>query len=173
MNILERLSSLNRDLLYEEDMDRVLNRLMDTALELAHAQNGFLILKSQGEKGPFPGYHVEVARNISKEALESEEFKISLSAIREAMEKGEPVLSDNALTDSRFRDAKSVQLHQLKSILALPVMGKDGVMGVFYLDQPLETGMLDPETMTALKTFSDLSALALSDPVLVAGERDC
>jgi Nif-specific regulatory protein len=161
MNILERLSSLNRELLYEEDMDRVLNRLMDTALELAKAQNGFLILKSEGSGGPLPGYSVVVARNISKEALESDEFKISLSAIREAMEKREPVLTDNALQDARFRDAKSVQLHQLKSILALPVMGKEEVMGVFYLDQPLETGLIDSETLAALKTFSDLSALAV------------
>ncbi|MFO1518301.1 MAG: sigma-54 dependent transcriptional regulator [bacterium] len=167
MNILERLSSLNRELLYEEDMERVLNRLMDTALELAHAQNGFLVLKSAEEGGALPGFSVSVARNFSKEALESEEFKISLSAIREAMEKGEAVLTDNALADPRFRDAKSVQLHQLKSILALPVIGKDEVMGVFYLDQPLESGLIDPETLTALKTFSDLAALALQKAKMI------
>jgi len=161
MNILEKLSAINRQLLRTDDMDKVLKSLMDAAIEISQAKNGLLLLKSDAEDGPTPGYSVVVSKNISKNDLEKEEFVVSLSAVKEAAESGEAVVTDNALQDPRFKGSKSVELHHLKSILAVPLKDAKGVMGVFYLDNQLDAGIFSDETVAALKAFADQAALAL------------
>lgn len=161
MQILESLAAISRELLCEDDMDRVLKHLMDAAMRLASAENGFLVLRSDSQEGPIPGFTVVVAQNINKEMLDKEDFAVSRSAIRQAMELGQPVVTDNALADPRFSQAKSVQLHELKSILALPVKGRRGVLGVFYLDHRFEMGLFAGEKLAVLQAFADQAALAL------------
>src|SRR6185295_9684464 len=102
--------------------------LMDAALELSGAKNGLLLLKAESEEGPLPGYRVVTAKNLSQSDLGTESFTVSLSAVREAAETGNPVVTDNALQDPRFQKSKSVALHGLKSILALPLKDASGVM---------------------------------------------
>jgi len=167
MQILESLALISRELLLEDDMDRVLKNLMDAAMRLSGAENGFLVLRSEDSEGPIPGFSVVVARNVAKEALESKEFAFSLSAIRQAMESGQPVVTDNALQDPRFSQAKSVQLHELKSILALPVNGRRGILGVFYLDHRFEAALFDEEQLKALRAFADQAALALQKAQMI------
>jgi len=164
-----RLSDLNRELLRESDMDIVLRRLMDSAMEIAKAQRGFLLLKSDtpAPGGPIPGFDVVVARNINRESLKTAQDALSLSVVQRAMEAAAPVATDNALQDPRFRDAKSVHLGQLRSILALPVHGRDGVAGVFYLDHPLKDGLFQDDLLRALKLFAELASLALQKGALI------
>lgn len=159
--ILKDLNALNEALLQEDNMGRLLRRLMDSAMHLARAENGFLLLKSGSVNGPFPGFEVVVARNMSKKALATDEYALSLSAVRRALDAREPIVTDNALQDPRFQEAKSVRLHGLKSILALPVVGTEGTLGVFYLDHPLETGLFGEETLEVMRTFAGIAALAL------------
>jgi transcriptional regulator with GAF, ATPase, and Fis domain len=161
MNILEKLSGLNRQLLQTDDMNAVLKNLLDAALEISGARNGLLLLKDESDGGPLPGFGVVTAKNLSQSDLGKDDFVVSLSAVKEAAETGEPVVTDNALQDPRFRKSKSVELHSLKSILALPLKDAGGVMGVFYLDNPLDAGIFSDETVSALKAFGDLAALAL------------
>ncbi len=161
VSILEDLADLNRELLEETDMDALLKRLMDKALEIAKAENGFLVLKAENEAGPLPGFRLAVARNMSKKALEKEEYLPSLSAVKRAMQTGLPFVTDNAVADPVFKNAKSVHLQQLKSIIALPVVGSEGVLGVFYLDHRFLRGLFEGETLAALKAFAGIAALAL------------
>jgi transcriptional regulator with GAF, ATPase, and Fis domain len=165
MNVLEKLSAINRSLLTEDDMERVLKRLMDAAVEISGAKNGLLLLKGEGEgegeDGPVPGYSVVTAKNLSGKDLEKDEFVVSLSAVKEAVETGEPVVTDNALQDPRFKASKSVELHRLKSILTVPLKDAKGVAGVLYLDHPLDSGVFSDEAVSALKAFADQAALAL------------
>ncbi len=142
-------------------MQKVLKRLMDAAIEISQAKNGLLLLKSEADDGPIPGYSVVVAKNLSQSDLEKDDFVVSLSAVKEATETGEAVVTDNALQDPRFKQSKSVELHHLKSILALPLRDSSGVMGVFYLDNALDAGVFSDAAVGALKAFADQAALAL------------
>lgn len=161
MNILEKLSALNRQLLQTDDMNVVFKGLMDAALEISGAKNGLLLLRDEASEGPVSGYKVVMARNLSHEDLGKDDFTVSLSAVKEASETGEPVVTDNALQDPRFQKSKSVELHHLKSILALPLKDASGVMGVFYLDNPLDVGIFSDEAISSLRAFADVAALAL------------
>jgi transcriptional regulator with GAF, ATPase, and Fis domain len=160
--LMEDFADLNLTLLEEdEDMDRVLGRLMDAGLSLGRAENGLLLLQSDTAGGPLPGFSVAAARHLDPGVLDREDYTASLSAVRRAMKTGQPVVTDNALQDPAFRNAKSVQLQGLRSILALPVPGDRGPAGVFYLDHRMEEGLFQGEHLAALKAFATVAALAL------------
>jgi len=165
---LPLLTSLNEDLLHEEDMHRVLNRLMDAAMRISGADCGFLVLRGGEAGGPIPGFEIAVARNVAKQELQTDVYAFSLSAVRRALQTGRLVVTDNALVDPLFRDARSVQLQQLKSIAALPVRGTEGVLGVFYLDHRFQQGLFEGELLELLETFASIAGLALQKGRLVS-----
>lgn len=164
---LALLTELNHDLLTEEDIGKILSRLMDAAMRLAKAESGFLVLKKDpsaegAEAGPLPGYGIAVARNVTTQDLQTDVYTFSLSAVRRALFSAQPVVTDNALLDPAFKEARSVHLRQLKSILALPVLDASGKpIGVFYLDHRFEEGLFEGALLEALKAFAGLAALAL------------
>lgn len=159
--LITELKEFNRELLLEANMEKLLKRLLEKAVELSGAENGLLLLKSDNAEGPLPGFRVAAAKQIPKKTIESEEFRPSLSAVKRALASGQTVITDNALLDRDFRQARSVQLQQLRSILALPLHGSEEILGVFYLDHRAQEGLFQPETLKILELFADMAALAL------------
>ena len=114
-------------------------------MDISKAERGFLVTREE---------EVKTARNLSKEFLKGNEFKMSLSAVREAIQKGEPVLTDNAALDPRFKSAASVQEMDLKSICVLPLKTREGVIGVLYLDHPYQAQIFRGADLSVLPTHS-------------------
>jgi len=167
MDVLQKLTAITKELLSSNILDQVLVKLMDYAMELSKADRGFLVIRNPQSPGPIPGYEIKVARNVSKELIEKQDSSISLSAIREAMQTGEALVTDNALQDSRFETAESVHQLELKSILALPLKGTKGVIGALYLDHRYETNLFRGTDLNVLQMFADQSALALQKAQMV------
>lgn len=176
-SVFERLKELNAELLKEEDMKRVLKRLMDSAVELSRAENGFLLVRSEAlgvsetVHPSLPGFVVAAAKNVRKQEI-GRENSMSLTAVRQAIETGRLILTSNAQQDERFRDANSVLLGGLRSILALPLKGPAGILGVFYLDHRMEVGVFEEEILPALETFAGIAALALQKGRMIEDLRN-
>jgi len=163
-DFLKSLKSINREILREDNMTRVLRGLMDSAIRLSGAENGFLVLKCGAEEssaGPLPGYEVVVERNMDHKEIVSGADGFSLSAVRHALQSGETLVTDNALLDPVFKNSKSVHARKLKSILALPIHGTEGVLGVFYLDHRFQDGLFEGDVLEVMEVFSGVAALAL------------
>ncbi len=167
MDILQKLNAINKELLAATQLDQVLVKIMDTAMELSKAERGYLLIRSETGGGPLPGFEVKVARNVAKELIESKDFAMSVSAVREAMNTREPVVTDNALKDSRFEEAESVHQFELKSIVALPLKGTKDVIGALYLDHRYETNIFRGADLAVLQMFTDQAALALQKAQMI------
>lgn len=166
-SVFERLKELNAELLQEDDMKRVLKRLMDSAVELSRAENGFLVVRAEvfglveAASSPIPGFVVAASKNVRKQDIGRSEFAMSLTAVRQAIETGKPILTDNAQQDERFREANSVLLGGLRSLIAIPLKGPSEILGVFYLDHRMEVGVFDEGSLPTLETFAGIATLAL------------
>ncbi|HKY62354.1 MAG TPA: sigma 54-interacting transcriptional regulator [bacterium] len=167
MDLLQKLAAITAELLRSNRLDDVLVKLMDTAMELSKAERGFLVVRSENKEGPLPGYEIKVARNLARELIEKEDSSLSLSAVREAVQSGSPVLTDNALQDERFETAESVHALELKSILVLPLKATQGVIGALYLDHRYQTNLFKPGDLVALQAFADQAALALQKAQMI------
>jgi hypothetical protein len=93
---LERLAEVNKALNTERDTQRLLELIVDSAIELTGAARGFLIL--------FDGRSEEfrAARNIDESTIRNPEFEISHSVARRVVQEGRPILTANAIDDPRL-----------------------------------------------------------------------
>ena len=78
--------------------ERVLEEVMDSLIELMHAERGFLMLREAN------GELVEqVARRIDHSNLDKEEFKVSHTIVDKVVATGEAILTTNAQEDRALR----------------------------------------------------------------------
>ncbi|HKX12645.1 MAG TPA: sigma 54-interacting transcriptional regulator, partial [bacterium] len=155
-------AKINKRLNEERDFAQVLDQVMDAAMSLAGAERGFLLLReAERAEQILPGFKIETARNLKRENLNSEEFKISLSVVQEALRRRVCLLTDDAQADPSFRHSESIQRYGLRSILALPLIGSAACLGVLYLDHRFEIGAFSEEKLLFLKAFADQAVLAI------------
>ncbi len=171
MDILQKLHGITKDLLGSNNVDEVLQQIMDAAMQLSGAERGFLLIKAEDPDSPVAGYSVKVARNISKDLLEGDDFRVSLSAVGEVVKNGQPLVTDNAILDQRFESAESVHELDLKSILVLPLTTADEVVGVLYMDHSYETERFHGQESEVLQIFADHAGLALQKAQMIQGLR--
>src|SRR3569623_2199617 len=130
--LLRRLLTLSRRLNSEADVARILDEVIDTAIELTAAERGFLLLRQDdGELRPV------VSRNFAAAELEANDRSGSRSIAERAAQTGEPVITVDAGGDERFAVAASVAALRLRSVLAVPLRQHGTVTGCIYVDHRL------------------------------------
>ncbi len=172
MNMLQKLNAISLEMLSSQDMAHVLLRIMDVAMELSHAERGFLVVKNSEIDAPVNGFEIKVARNMAKEMIEDKDVTLSFSALQEALKKGEIMWSDNAKLDDRFQNSISVHQLNLKSILVIPLKDAHGVMGALYLDHRYEVNTFREVDREMLQVFADQAALALQKAKMIEDLRN-
>jgi PAS domain S-box-containing protein len=149
------------------NVDEVLNQVMDTVVRLTGAERGYIVLKSK-ETGEM---EFRVARGMAQEQLENKEFVVSRTVVNKVAESGSPVLTDNASTDERFQEQKSIVGFALRSILAVPLMSRDDAIGVVYCDNSILAGVFREHELNLLTAFADQAAVAIDNARLFSDAR--
>jgi sigma-B regulation protein RsbU (phosphoserine phosphatase) len=150
------------------EFDRVLEEVLDTVIKLTGAERAYLML-TQGESREL---RVQVARNNQQETLSKDAITFSHQMISRAIEGRTPVVTTNAQEDERFTDMKSVFLNELRSIVIIPLMLKDRVVGVLYADNRVEQGVFSQENVPLLSAFANQAAIAISNARLFEQVQD-
>ena len=143
-------------------LNRVLEEVMDTLIELMRAERGFLMLResSTGELA------VRIARGIAHINLDEESFKVSRTIVTRVAESGEPILTTNAQDDPRFNSQLSIAAFQLRSILCAPLKIKNELIGVIYVDNRARSGIFQENELGMIKAFADQAAVAIDNAQL-------
>jgi transcriptional regulator with GAF, ATPase, and Fis domain len=125
---LEAINGLMIELLQLEDYELMLDAVMRHALAILSAERGFLVLTHDRE------LEFKIVRNWSLDELESGKEPVSRSILKEVLSRREPVLVQDALTDPRFQNQKSVRLLGIRSVLAAPLELQGKLAGALYLE---------------------------------------
>ena len=150
-----RLLSFNARIINEPKLERILPAAMDIALSLSGAERGFLLLESAGE------FEVAISRNLDGDEIPRANLKYSLTIAREVTQTQAPVLTAHAIKDQRFSAAMSVQDLDLSSVLCVPLLHREEVMGALYLDHRYKHDAFEPEMVRLMRAFADQLVLAL------------
>ena len=137
-------------------VEPLLNRVMDLAIESLNAERGFVIL----EDGSTDELRIVVARNMERENVK-DLSKISQSVVRSVLKERRPVLTHDAKVDSRFKGAESVRLHNIVSIMCVPLLERDRVFGAIYVDSTREKGVFSDEDLEFLTIFANQAGQAI------------
>jgi len=140
------------------DVDVLLERVLDLAIELLHAERGAVILyKAEQDE-----FEIRIARSMEKQTL-SDALQISRSTVKSVTRDGKPMVVDNALQDKQFNRWQSVTMYNIMSILCVPLSIKGKLIGTIYLDNRTVPGIFSSRDVSFLESFSNLTALAIEN----------
>lgn len=143
------------------DLDLLLEKVLDLAIEMLHAERGAIIFYDR-ERDHF---QVRSARSMEKQTL-SDALEISRSVVKNVAQKGSPVVVDNALQDEQFSGWQSVTMYNIMSILCVPLKIKGQIIGIIYLDNRSVPGIFSARDVSFLESFSNLTAMAIENAKL-------
>ncbi len=154
---LLKLLEINREVSGELHHPALLEMILDRVIEVTGAQRGFLILLD-GEQMDFA-----VARNIEKHQIDQKEFRVSRSIIKQVAASGKPEILENALNDTRYGLEQSIIDQELVSVMCVPMLLKDKVLGLIYLGNDLAQRAFTSEQLSLLEAFAAQAAIAIEN----------
>lgn len=83
--------------------------------------------------------------NLQQSDMLAESF-IGVNLLRQALENGEPIITNNAVTDPARAPVTNTNFSDLRVIVVIPI----DKQGAIYLDRPLRTGMIVREVVRRL-----------------------
>lgn len=111
------------------------------SLEVAHGQEQFQILETSLKK-----YQ-----------------DLPQSMIQYAIRSGEPLISDNAAKDDRYSEDPYILSSKTKSVLCLPILHHDTVLGIIYFENNLTHGAFTQDRVAVLNTLASQIAISLKN----------
>lgn len=166
------LQSLQKDhqrlmLLYEvgkainlhlEDSYHMMDEILSIALRTIDAQRGFIALVDENTGD----LTCELVRDNTGDQV-PEKLEVSRTIIHKVLKGGVSILTANALKDSQFRDVKSVKEYSIRSAVCAPLLFREEVMGVVYLDNRASAGSFSQDDMMFLTALCHQAGIALGN----------
>ncbi len=147
----------------ELDLDRLLQKILNTAFEMLPADRGVIMLMN--EEG------VPVPRVVKqKGAGGAEQILLSKSILNEVVRNKQAVLSSDAMMDSRFAEAESIVAQEIRSTMCVPLLYQNDLLGIMHLDSQMTTNAFSEKD---LDLFAGIGVPGCRrDPKRQAGVRD-
>lgn len=142
----------------------VLNWLMDAMNRVAGTERGFIALKDQATGN----LEYQTSSGIGEQTTKDELVAENTSLIDEVLTNKKPIITNNAATDARFQAGSSIIMRGLRSVIAVPLMVNDEVVGVIYGDNPIKKGLANTDQLEAVRVLAEQAATALVVPHMAA-----
>lgn len=152
----ETLYHISQILNSAEYESKLIDNTLDIILKVLNAERG-LFVKYDDESKDFL---IIAARNIEQENIK-DLSSFSSGILNNVIEKKEPVLYHDVQNDPNVSQFESIQLHNIKSILGVPILKDDKLWGVILVDSRKNRKEFSEENLIFLDFFSNLVSLAL------------
>ncbi len=152
----------------ELEEDALLNKIMNVVLESSGAQNGYLLIEENGSLIIRAESHI-TEKNIVKTSNQKFEDSqdICHAIVRYVYRTKEMVFLENACEKGEFKDTPEVQLMKLRSVLCLPVIKQNNLIGILYLENRLFEAAFTEERINMTKLFTYEAAISLENVKLM------
>jgi len=148
------------------ELDVVLRRVLDTAVEVMKAERGFVMIADGNDE-----LELTTTYGIDRATVEGDDMRPSQTTVRRVFETGEPIVTTDAQQDPRFNINLSVRALRLRSIVCVPLAIKSRIIGVVYLDSRVAPGLFSPADPDLLTAFANQAALAIENARLFDAMR--
>ncbi len=151
---LSILSSIGRSVTAMLDEDRLLTRVVEAAVYITGAEEGFLLLVDE-ESGEL---YMRAARGLGEKYARGFRLKVNDSLAGQVVQSGKPVMITTPPRGDRFK-VKTGYL--VKSLLHVPLKVGESVIGVLSVDHMVEDRAFDNHDLYLLSALADYAAIAL------------
>ena len=153
---LSVLSSIGKAVTALLDEDRVLTRVVEAAVYITDAEEGFLLLVDKDSRE----LYMRAARGLGEKYARGFRLKVNDSLAGQVVQTGKPIMITSSQQSDRFK-VKTGYL--VRSLLHVPLKVGEAVVGVLSVDHMIEDRTFDNHDLYLLSTLADYAAIALEN----------
>lgn len=165
-----KLHEFSEQLMSSEGVDQLLERLLDSVLQLTGAARGLVLMIDNSRDEP-SALDIRASRNVSTQDIATEDGGVSDSIVQQVIETKRPVIVSDALTDTTFSHSESVIALKLSSVMCAPLLSRGEVIGALYVANDEIKSLFERRQLDLLTVFAGQASLLLTNAMLVTALR--
>lgn len=141
---------------------QLVERTMDLVFQEVPADRGFILMKDARSKK----FDAEVVR-WSDETRDK--IRASKAIVDHVISNREGILCSNAMSDARFKGQAAAEVSKigLQSVICVPLVTREEVLGVIYVDCAMSRHIYTEEQLRLVAAIGQMAGLAIEDARLV------
>lgn len=164
--VLRLLTEAGQLLVLPESSDRTFDRILELVEGAVSARRILLMLREDKQGDPVQ----RAARVQGDRAIAP--LMLSRTMMRMVMDEGTAVLTRDAQSDERFRDAQSIVAADLHSAMAVPLVHHDDVLGLLYVDDSNPASAYGEDDLRLLTLLGQMLGAKVANARLLAIARE-
>ena len=156
--ILYQVADAIRNIL---NLDELLDQIMNIIYDVIQPDRGLIMMLDTQTKELIP-------KSIKKRREDDEEITISNTIVQQCVRDQISIIVSDAASDKRFSSSESVIIHKIRSAICAPLIFKDEILGVIYVDTQSRINAYGPEELELLTGIANQSAMAIANAKLHA-----
>ncbi len=136
------------------NFNEIWQRVLQVAVEATGAERGLLILGDTDNSLEVPTAFLTVPNSPAG-------LSYSRKVVGQVLETGLPLLSLDALSDSRLESSRSLKIMGTRSILCVPVWSRKRKLGLIYLDNSVRAGVFTELDLQLTQVIAGLAAASI------------
>ena len=158
IGVLLRILDISRRMAEQRAFTPLLAYVVDTAMQLAGAERGYLVLLQ-----PDGSLDFRVTRDSRGNEIPQAEDQISTSVLKKVIDSGDALILRDAMSDANFQTAQSVISLSLRSIMCVPLVSYGKSIGAIYVENRSVRGRFKQSDLTPLLLFANQATVALEN----------
>jgi sigma-B regulation protein RsbU (phosphoserine phosphatase) len=158
LEILYQVTDAIRSIL---NLNLLLEKIMSIIFSVMQPDRGFIMLRDDATGELLP-------QVVKKRIPEEESISVSRTIVDQCIRDRVSMLVSDAARDRRFQGAESIIMHRICSAICSPLIYKNDVLGVIYIDTKSRIGAYGEAELDLLTGISNQSAVAIANAKLHA-----
>lgn len=154
LNALLKISSLLSTI---RESVRLQRSLLETVLDTIPAERGAILLVKENSEEIIASY------GRDKKSQTAQPIRISRSVVEKVLREGAAILSLETKSDQLLRDAESLLAAKVCSLLCVPLVIRERVAGLIYLDTSNPAIALDEGHLQLMTAVGSIAAVAIEN----------
>ncbi len=170
---IDSIMKASQTLSGEINLEKLLSKVLNIAIENAGAQRGVLLLEKNGElliEAESGGQH-EAPTVLQSIPLERSDA-VPATIVQYVQRTLEDIVLGNASGEGRFMNSPYVLQRQPKSVLCTPITKQGNLVGVLYLENNLSANAFTPARFRILNVLSAQAAISIENARLYTNLED-
>ncbi len=157
----------------EVDLNRLMQKIMSVVLESSGAQHGYLLIKEADELVIATESHAGKRHIVNRRHLNLNQTRsnISRAIVNYVLRTRKKVLLHDAMAEGEFQNTPEVQALKLRSLLCLPIIKQNELIGLLYLENRLSAGVFTAEKTDMTELLTAQAAISLENARLLEQTR--
>ncbi len=156
---MERLVEFSGAVMREENPERLFKLLLEAVVELTGAEKGFVLVLRDNQR------QLAASHNVGRETLDIS--RVSDTIVDQVIKLRRPVIVSDAMNDRKFARARSVVDLKVTSVMCVPLLYRNDLLGVLYLGNDAVTGLFTEDDLAILQVWASQASMVMHAAIML------